>query len=51
MQKYYIQKEDIYENEIKKDTLADALVLGETKGFVKENDINGEKITLGVEKR
>ena len=40
-----------YENEIKKDTLADALVFGETKGFVKENDINGEIITLGVERQ
>ncbi|MEE0897102.1 MAG: DUF5915 domain-containing protein, partial [Acutalibacteraceae bacterium] len=32
------------------DTLADSLTVGEVKGFVKEWDINGENVTLGVEK-
>ena len=32
------------------DTLADSLTVTEPKGFVKEWDINGESVTLGVEK-
>ena len=32
------------------DTLADSLVVGEAKGYVKSWDINGEAVTLGVEK-
>ena len=32
------------------DTLADGLIIGEAKGYVKNWDINGEAVTLGVEK-
>ncbi len=32
------------------DTLADSLIIGEAKGYVKNWDINGEAVTLGVEK-
>ena len=32
------------------DVLADGITLGETDGFVKEWDINGEKVTLGVKR-
>ena len=32
------------------DTLADSLVVGEAKGYVKSWDINGEAVILGVEK-
>ncbi len=32
------------------DTLADSLVVGDSKGYVKSWDINGEAVTLGVEK-
>ena len=32
------------------DTLADSLIIGEAKGYVKSWDINGEAVTLGVEK-
>ncbi len=35
---------------IKKIVLADTIENGQAKGFVKEWDINGEKVTLGVEK-
>lgn len=38
------------EEEIKSEVLAEKLVLGEAKGFVKEWNINGENVTLGVEK-
>ena len=38
------------EEQIKSDVLATAVVFGETKGFVKEWNINGEKVALGVEK-
>ena len=44
---------DIAQNktaDITGDTLADSLTVGEVKGFIKEWDINGEKVTLGVEK-
>ena len=40
-----------YKAEIMKDTLADQLVLGTVQGFAKENDINGELITIGVERK
>ena len=40
-----------YKAEIMKDTLAGQLVLGTVQGFAKENDINGELITLGVERK
>ncbi|MDR0841212.1 MAG: isoleucine--tRNA ligase [Christensenellaceae bacterium] len=33
------------------DTLADAIAAGNTNGFVKEWDINGEAVTLSVEKK
>ena len=36
--------------DITSDTLADSLTVGEVTGFVKEWDINGENVTLGVEK-
>ena len=36
--------------DITSDTLADNLTVGEPSGFVKEWDINGENVTLGVEK-
>ncbi len=35
---------------IKKIVLADAIESGQAKGFIKEWDINGEKVILGVEK-
>ena len=36
---------------IKEEVLATELVLGETKGFVKEWNINGEDVVLGVERK
>ena len=38
------------EDQIKADVLATEVVFGDAKGFVKEWNINGEKVTLGVEK-
>ncbi len=35
---------------IKSDVLAKRIILGETKGFVKDVSINGETVTFGVEK-
>ena len=35
---------------ISEDTLADDIVTGKTDGFTKEQDINGENVTLGVKK-
>ena len=35
---------------ISEDTLADEIVTGKTDGFTKEQDINGESVTLGVKK-
>ena len=32
------------------DTLADGIAVAEPKGYTKEWDINGEKVTIGVEK-
>ena len=37
-------------DEIKQDVMADMIILGETKGFVKDWNINGETVTIGVEK-
>ena len=34
--------------DISSDTLADSIVIGEADGYVKEWDINGEKLTIGV---
>ena len=34
---------------IKHDVLAKNIIIGETKGFVKEWNINGESVTIGVE--
>ena len=34
--------------DISGDTLADSIVIGEADGYVKEWDINGEKLTIGV---
>ena len=36
--------------QIQKVCLADSILQGEAKGFVKEWDINGEKVSFGVEK-
>ncbi len=36
------------ESEIKSEVMADAVVYGQTEGYVKEWSINGEKVTLGV---
>ncbi|MBQ3052082.1 MAG: isoleucine--tRNA ligase [Clostridia bacterium] len=36
--------------DISSDTLADTLCVGEPVGFVKEWDINGEMVTIGIEK-
>ena len=38
------------EAQIKDEVLADAMSTGEAKGFTKEWNINGENVTLGVEK-
>ena len=35
---------------IASDVLADAVVTGSTDGYVKEWDVNGETVTLGVKK-
>ena len=37
-----------HQDEIMKDVLADNVVTGETEGYVKEWNINKEKVTLGV---
>ncbi len=37
--------------DIASDTLADSIAISTPSGFVKEWDINGEKVTIGVEKR
>ena len=39
-----------YKAEIMQDTLADTLEVGKTDGFVKENDINGENVVVGLKK-
>ena len=39
-----------YKSEIMQDTLADMLEVGKSDGFVKENDINGENVVIGVKK-
>jgi len=36
---------------IKEKVLAEVIVLGELKGYIKEWNINGEKVNLGVEKK
>ena len=36
---------------IKVEVLADDIVIGKTCGSIKEWNLNGEKVTLGVEKR
>lgn len=38
------------EDEVKNEVLAEKIILGETSGYVKEWNINGEHVTLGVEK-
>ena len=38
-------------NEIQKDVMASDILFAETKGYVKEWNINGETVTLGVEKQ
>ena len=37
--------------QIKSEVLANDMILGETRGYVKEWNINGEAVTLAVEKR
>ena len=39
-----------HEDEIKSEVLADEMVLGETDGYVKEWNIDGEAVTMGVKK-
>ncbi len=39
-----------YTDEIKSEVLADNIMLGQTGGYAKEWNINGEKVMLGVEK-
>lgn len=39
-----------YGDEIKEDVLADSILEGQTGGYTKEWNINGETVTLGVEK-
>ena len=39
------------QKEPEKDVLADEVKAGEVAGYEKEWNINGEKVTLGVEKR
>ena len=38
------------EDAVKGDTLAETILYGSTDGFVKEWNINGEKVTLGIKK-
>ena len=38
------------EDSVKKDVLAEAVAFGSTDGYVKEWNINGETVTLGVKK-
>jgi isoleucyl-tRNA synthetase len=42
---------DKYANEIKATVMADEIVAGQMAGYSKEWSINGEKVTLGVEKK
>ena len=39
-----------YEDGLKDEVLADAIVTGEADGYTKEWNINGEDVTLGVVK-
>ena len=39
-----------HEDDIKEEVLADQIILGQMGGFTKEWNINGEDVTLGVEK-
>ena len=39
-----------YTDEIKSEVLADNIMIGQTGGYAKEWNINGEKVMLGVEK-
>ncbi len=39
-----------HENDVKNEVLADDIILNEAAGYVKEWNINGENVTLGVEK-
>ena len=39
-----------HEEEIKSEVLAKEMILGETKGYEKEWNINSEKVVLGVSK-
>ena len=40
-----------FEDELKKEVLAESISYDETDGYVKEWTVNGEKVTLGVKKR
>ena len=40
-----------FEEELKKEVLAESISYDETDGYVKEWTVNGEKVTLGVKKR
>jgi isoleucyl-tRNA synthetase len=40
-----------YQDEIQGDVMASGVLFGEVKGYTKEWNINGETVTLGVEKQ
>ena len=40
-----------FEVQIKKDVLADEIIIGQMDGYTKEWNINGETVTLGVVKK
>ena len=42
---------ETYTQEVAGDVLADEVIAGEPEGYVKEWDINGQKVTLGVKKK
>ena len=42
---------DTYAKEVAGDVLADEIIGGEVDGYVKEWDVNGQKVTLGVKKK
>lgn len=38
-----------FEDKITEEVFADSIIFGETNGYVKEWNINGETVTMGVE--
>ena len=49
--KEYISLISSHADELKKEVLADDIVLGSVDGYTKEWNINGENVTLGVKKQ